>query len=119
MSSAFIIDSDFLFGTNVRTGFGAHRRLTFLLRTSGFEDLPLSPTKPIPQHGVRERRRDVVGIWSLAGRLPREALAHRNHPGRTGGFSPRARRAFLSRETDHRLDLQKTRRLLRRDDGFA
>src|SRR6266498_2442593 len=52
-------------------------------------------------------------------RFSREALAHRNHPGRTGGFSPRARRAFLSREADYRLDLQKTRRLLRRDDGFA
>src|SRR5439155_10138994 len=36
-----------------RTDFGAHRRLTFLLRTSGFEDLPLSRRKPIPQHGVR------------------------------------------------------------------
>src|SRR5947208_2271438 len=35
-----------------RTDFGAHRRLTFLLRTSGFEDRPLSPKKPIPQHGV-------------------------------------------------------------------
>src|SRR5207302_10103269 len=62
---------------------------------------------------------DVVGIWSLTSTLPREALAHRNHSGRTGGFSPRARRAFLSREADYRLDLQKTRRLLRRDDGFT
>ncbi len=66
MSSAFIIDSDFLFGTNVRTGFGAHRRLTFLLRTSGFEDLPLSPRKPIPQHGVRGRRR-LLSRRSLGG----------------------------------------------------
>src|SRR6266513_5964717 len=35
-----------------RTDFGAHRRLTFVLRPSGFEDIPLSPRKPIPQHGV-------------------------------------------------------------------
>src|SRR6267378_4330622 len=38
-------------------------------------------------------------------RLPREAVAHRNHLGGTGGFSPRARRAFLSSEADYRLDL--------------
>src|SRR3954453_17468839 len=38
-------------------------------------------------------------------RLPRETVAHRNHLGRTGGFSLRARRAFLSREADYRLDL--------------
>src|SRR5439155_24837149 len=35
-----------------RTDFGAHRRLTFLLRPSGFEDLRVSPRKPIPQHGM-------------------------------------------------------------------
>src|SRR5881397_1410734 len=52
-------------------------------------------------------------------RFSREALAHRNHPGRTDGFSRKTRRAFLSREADYRLDLQKTRRLLRRDDRFA
>src|SRR5512132_1645710 len=52
-------------------------------------------------------------------RFPREAVAYRNHPGGSGRFSPRARRAFLSREADYRLDLQKTRRLLRCDDGFA
>ena len=45
-----------------------------------------------------------------------ESLAHRNHPGRTGGFSIKTRRAFLSRAAEYRLDLQKTRRLLRRDD---
>jgi len=39
-----------------RTGFCAHRRLTFLLRTSGFEDLSLSSRKPILQHSVPERR---------------------------------------------------------------
>src|SRR6476646_6173990 len=52
-------------------------------------------------------------------RLPREAVAHRNRPARTDRSSPRARRAFLSCKTDYRLDLQKTCRLFRRDDGFA
>src|SRR5262249_7195115 len=52
-------------------------------------------------------------------RFLREALAHRNHSGGTGGFSGKTRRDFLSGEADYRLDLQETRRLLRRDDGFA
>src|SRR5215468_995960 len=51
--------------------------------------------------------------------LPREIFVHRHHPGRTGGFSGKTRRRFLSRETDYGLDLQKARRLVRRDDGFA
>src|SRR6266487_6203847 len=58
-------------------------------------------------------------IFAFSGSFSREALAHRNHPGRTRGFSRKTRRAFLSREADYRLDLQKTRRLLRRDDGSA
>ena len=49
----------------------------------------------------------------------REVVAHWNRPGRTRGFSAKTRRAFLSREADYRLDLQETRRLVRRDDRFA
>src|SRR5205807_3331679 len=93
----------------IQSAFHNPQFFSFFLHPSGF-----------PFHRkISASQGDVVGIWSLTSTLPREALAHRNHPGRTGGFSPRARRAFLSREADYRLDLQKTRRLLRRDDGFT
>jgi len=54
-----------------RTDFGAHRRLTFLLRTSGFDDLPLSPRKPIPQHGVggRWRKHGTVRVINAKQRV--------------------------------------------------
>src|SRR5262249_3738165 len=68
---------------------------------------------------VERLAREYFRIWAFAFRLSREALAHRNYPGRTRGFLTKTRRAFLSREAGYRLDLQKTRRLVRRDDGFA
>src|SRR5207247_5311809 len=48
-----------------------------------------------------------------------EAFAHWYHPGRTGGFSGKTRRGFLSREAGYCLQLHKTRRRVRRHDRVA
>ena len=92
-------------------------------RALDVERWAFAPSRPAPfaVAKIRDQTSDIKHLTSDIRHIsfPREALAHRNHPGRTGGFSPRARRAFVSREADYRLDLQETRRLLRRDDRFA